>query len=145
MISGEEVRNLFPDTVPASLHRQVRAGSRTAQGALPAPGQQKVPAVRATLAQKGKCPRTSLHSLPNRRRGPRTAKAPPRNGVYWPRRREKQAARLAPQEVWLWQWQGGEAPLTQRNRKVILCFQYETFHTIKSNPKDFLDSVLTHF
>lgn len=66
MISGEEVRNLFPDTVPAPLRRQVCAGSGTVQGTLLAPGQQKVQAVGATLAQKGKCPRMSLHSLPNR-------------------------------------------------------------------------------
>lgn len=30
---------------------------------------------------------------------------------------------------------GPGAPLVQLIRKVILCFQYETFHTVKSNPK----------
>lgn len=111
---------------------------------LPAPGQHKVQAVRIRLAQKEKCPRLCLHSLPNRRPCARTAKAPSRNCVYWPRRREKGSpARSPPQDAWLWQWQGGIN--SQLNRKVILCFQYETFHTIKSNPKDFLDSVFTHF
>lgn len=35
----------------------------------------------------------------------------------------------------LWQWQWGDSPLIQLIRKVILCFQYETFHTVKYDPK----------
>lgn len=44
----------------------------------------------------------------------------------------------------LWQWQWGDLSLLQLIRKVILCFQYETFHS-KIQSQDFLDSVFTHF
>lgn len=44
----------------------------------------------------------------------------------------------------LWQWQRGDLSLLQLIRKVILCFQYETFHS-KIQSQDFLDSVFTHF
>lgn len=84
---------------------------------------------------------TSLHSFPNRIQCKKTAKAASRDCVYWPlwqrsRRPTCTGARRAhcpgarPR-----QWSEGDVPLIQLVRKVILCFQYETFHTVKSNPK----------
>lgn len=71
-------------------------------------------------------PTVRLHSSPNRIQCKKTAKAALDLCVL-ASQAERQAAYL--------RGRGAGAPLVQLIRKVILCFQYETFHTVKSNPK----------
>lgn len=81
-----------PLVSPLQLSRQL---PYWLQNTVPAPGQQKVQAIKAKLAQKGKCPSTSLHSFPNSVQCKKTAKAVSRNCIYWPLP-EKQAAGPTP-------------------------------------------------
>lgn len=140
MISSEKVPSLFPDQQSPSPHTaSLHADSvLAAQQHGPSPGQQKVQAIKAKLAQKGNAHSTSLHSFPNRIQCKKTATAASRNYLLASAR---EAGSLlcrrthSHEDAWLWQWQWGDSPLIQLIRKVILCFQYETFHTVKSNLK----------
>lgn len=124
------------------------------------PGQHKGQATKAKLAQKGKCPRLSFTFNPNR------IQCEKQHNCFWGRGRGvscwpppgKQGLVIAMVGSWLhvtwhalshedaglWQWQWGDLSLLQLIRKVILCFQYETFHSKIQFP-DSLDSVFTHF
>lgn len=127
---------------PPSLHTWIWHRPRSGQ-CPPTPTQVSI----RSRQQKPNWPRkvnahsTSLHSFPNRIQCKKTAKAASRDCVYWPlwqrsRRPTCTGARHAhcpgpgPRP-----WSEGDVPLIQLVRRVILCFQYETFHTVKSNPK----------
>lgn len=103
--------------------------------ACPRPGQQKVQATDTTLAQKCQCPQyvyIHLQTAYSVKRQQRLlwncALASGRGQAATCAGRVRCPGKAA-------EGTGAGAPLVQLIRKVILCFQYETFHMVKSNPK----------
>lgn len=155
MISSAKVPSLLPEPRSRSRHiasaDRFRADSTTALSPpTPALGQHKVQAIKAKLAQKGKCPQYVFYihfqTAYSVKRQQRLLLGTVSTGLCQRSRQPRQhvaprAARVlsrrahSHEDAWLWQWPWGDSPLIQLIRKVILCFQYETFHTVKSNPK----------
>lgn len=121
------------------------------------PRSAKGQATKARLAQKGKCPRLSfyIHFKPLQCQKP--AETASGTLAAGPARKVGTCAHAVAgswlhidwcahshEGTGLWQWQWGDLSLLQLIRKVLLCFQYETFHS-KIQSQDFLDSVFTHF
>lgn len=151
-----------------SLRRRCSASYLTKCRAAPpetppisSPGQHKGQATKAKLAQKGKCPRLSFTFNPNRIQCEKQQQLllgeVGRGSFRWPPPGKQVLVitmvrswlhvtwhALSHEDAGLWQWQWGDLSLLQLIRKVILCFQYETFHSKIQFP-DFLDSVFTHF
>lgn len=144
----------------SALSAQCRAAPPEAHP-ISSPGQHKGQATKAKLAQKGKCPRLSFTFDPNRIQCEKQQQLllgeMGRGSFRWPLPGKQvlviTMARswlhvtwhaLSHEDAGLWQWQWGDLSLLQLIRKVILCFQYETFHSKIQFP-DFLDSVFTHF
>lgn len=105
---------------PLTTDRPMSAAAR------PPPGQRKVQAADTTLAQKCQCPQYVYIHLQT---AYSVKDSEGCSGPVWAGLSGREAAGPPARG------RGAGAPLVQLIRKVILCFQYETFHTVKSNPK----------